>query len=68
MTTNFRVLEAVSNESYLGDADLTRRSSKFMADPHFAAPQRLRDQYQADRRFFDFRPRPGCEINELEPC
>ena len=36
VTSHFRALESVSKGSYLGDADLTRRSSKFMADANFA--------------------------------
>jgi FAD/FMN-containing dehydrogenase len=60
-------LEKVSKGSYLGDADLTRRSSKFMADENFAKLQRLRDVYDPDRMFFDFYQRSGCSANEFEP-
>jgi FAD/FMN-containing dehydrogenase len=67
VTGHFRALEAVSKGAYLGDADLTRRSSKFMADANFAELQRLRDVYDPDRRFFDFYQRPGCAANEFEP-
>ena len=67
VTSHFRALEPVSKGSYLGDADLTRRSSKFMADANFARLQRLRDVYDPERRFFDFHQRPGCEVNEFEP-
>jgi len=66
ITTRFRALEPLSHGSYLGDADLTRRSSKFMADANFAELQRLRDVYDRDRRFFDFYERPGCKANEFE--
>jgi len=67
ITTRFRALEPLSHGSYLGDADLTRRSSKFMADANFAELQRLRDMYDPDRRFFDYYERPGCKANEFEP-
>jgi FAD/FMN-containing dehydrogenase len=67
VTSRFRALEAVSKGSYLGDADLTRRSSKFMADTNFARLQRLRDVYDPERRFFDFYQRSGCSANDLEP-
>jgi len=67
VTSHFRRLETVSHGSYLGDADLTRRSSKFMADANFAKLQRLRDTYDPDRRFFDFYQRSGCSANEFEP-
>ena len=42
VTSHFRGLETVSKGSYLGDADLTRRSSKFMADANFAKLGELR--------------------------
>jgi FAD/FMN-containing dehydrogenase len=67
VTSGFRELEKVSKGSYLGDADLTRRSSKFMADENFAKLQRLRDMYDPDRMFFDFYQRSGCSANEFEP-
>jgi FAD/FMN-containing dehydrogenase len=67
VTTRFRALETISKGSYLGDADLTRRSSKFMADANFARLQRLRDVYDPDRRFFDFYQRSGCSANDFEP-
>ncbi len=67
VTTRFRALEPVSKGSYLGDADLTRRSSKFMADANFARLQSLRDVYDPDRLFFDFYQRSGCSVNEFEP-
>lgn len=67
VTSHFRNLEPVSKGSYLGDADLTRRSSKFMADANFARLQALRDVYDPDRLFFDFYQRPGCPANEFEP-
>jgi FAD/FMN-containing dehydrogenase len=66
ITAKFRALEPVSKGSYLGDADLTRRSSKFMADDNFARLQQLRDLYDPDRLFFDFYQRPGCAVNEFE--
>jgi FAD/FMN-containing dehydrogenase len=66
VTSRFRELEPLSKGSYLGDADLTRRSSKFMADANFAKLQRLRDIYDRDRRFFDFYARPGVVVNEFE--
>ena len=67
VTRHFRALEPLSKGSYLGDADLTRRSSKFMADANFAKLQRLRDRFDPDGRFFDFYQRPGCAANEFEP-
>jgi FAD/FMN-containing dehydrogenase len=67
VTGHFRALQPVSTGSYLGDADLTRRSSKFMADTNFAKLQALRDVYDPDRRFFDFYQRTGCAANEFEP-
>jgi FAD/FMN-containing dehydrogenase len=67
VTSHFRNLEPVSKGSYLGDADLTRRSSKFMADANFARLQALRDAYDPDRLFFDFYQRRGCPANEFEP-
>ncbi len=67
VASRFRDLERVSKGSYLGDADLTRRSSKFMADANFAKLQRMRDMYDPDRRFFDFYARPGVAVNEFEP-
>ena len=67
VTTRFRALETVSEGSYLGDADLTRRSSKFMADANFARLRQLRDVYDPDRLFFDFYQRSGCSANEFEP-
>ncbi len=67
VASRFRELERVSKGSYLGDADLTRRSSKFMADANFAKLQRLRDIYDPDRRFFDFYAPPGVGANEFEP-
>ena len=67
VTSRFRKLEAVSKGSYLGDADLTRRSSKFMADANFAKLQQLREVYDPDRMFFDFYQRSGCSANEFEP-
>jgi hypothetical protein len=67
VTGHFKALEPVSKGSYLGDADLTRRSSKFMADANFAKLQRLRDVYDLDRLFFDFYQRSGCAANEFEP-
>ena len=67
VTSGFRALEPVSKGSYLGDADLTRRSSKFMADANFARLQELREVYDPDRRFFDFYQRSGCAANEFEP-
>jgi FAD/FMN-containing dehydrogenase len=66
VTSRFRALEPVSKGTYLGDADLTRRSSKFMADENFARLQQLRDLYDPDRLFFDFYQRPGCAVNEFE--
>lgn len=66
VTSHFRALEPVSKGSYLGDADLTRRSSKFMADANFARLGQLRDVYDPDRVFFDFYQRPGCTVNEFE--
>ena len=56
----------MSKGSYLGDADLTRRSSKFMADANFAKLQRLRDTYDPDRRFFDFSAPAGATVNTSE--
>ena len=67
VTSGFRSLEPVSKGSYLGDADLTRRSSKFMADANFARLQELREVYDPERRFFDFYQRSGCAANEFEP-
>jgi FAD/FMN-containing dehydrogenase len=67
VTTRFRALEPVSRGSYLGDADLTRRSSKFMADTNFTRLQRLRDVHDPEGRFFDFYQRSGCAANEFEP-
>ena len=67
VTSHFRRLEAVSHGSYLADAALDHRSSKFMADANFAKLQRLRDVYDPDRRFFDFYQRSGCSANEFEP-
>ena len=67
VTTRFRALEPVSKGSYLGDADLTRRSSKFMADANFARLQQLREVHDPERRFFDFYQRSGCSANEFEP-
>ncbi len=67
VTSRFRALEPVSKGSYLGDADLTRRSSKFMSDANFARLQALRDVYDPDRLFFDFYQRSGCAANEFEP-
>ena len=67
VTSAFRALEPVSKGSYLGDADLTHRSSKFMADANFDKLQRLRDVYDPDRRFFDFYQRSGWSANEFGP-
>ena len=67
VTTRFRALEPVSKGSYLGDADLTRRSSKFMADTNFARLQQLREVHDPEHRFFDFYQRSGCSANEFEP-
>lgn len=67
VTSRFRALEPVSKGSYLGDADLTRRSSKFMADANFARLAQLRDRYDPDRLFFDFYQRSGCAANDFEP-
>lgn len=67
VTSRFRALEPVSKGSYLGDADLTRRSSKFMADENFARLKALRDAHDPDRLFFDYYCRPGCTVNEFEP-
>jgi FAD/FMN-containing dehydrogenase len=67
VTSRFRALEAVSKGSYLGDADLTRRSSKFMSDANFARLQQLREVHDPDRLFFDFYQRSGCSANEFEP-
>ncbi len=66
VTSAFRSLEPVSKGSYIGDADLTRRSSKFMAAANFAKLQQLRTVYDPDRRFFDFHQRPGTTVNEFE--
>lgn len=66
VTSRFRDLEPVSKGSYIGDADLTRRSSKFMADANFARLQALRDVWDPDRMFFDYYCRPGCTVNEFE--
>ena len=66
VTARFRALEPVSKGSYLGDADLTHRSSKFMADANFARLQQLRDLYDPDRMFFDYHCRPGGTVNEFE--
>ena len=67
VTSRFRALEGVSKGSYLGDADLTHRPSKFMADDNFAKLQRLRDIYDPDRRFFDFYAPAGATVNNFAP-
>jgi FAD/FMN-containing dehydrogenase len=67
VTSRFRELERVSKGSYLGDADLAHRPSKFMADDNFAKLQRLRDIYDPDRRFFDFYAPTGATVNSFEP-
>ena len=67
VTSRFRALEPVSKGSYLGDADLTRRSSKFMADANFAKLQKMREVYDPEGRFFDFYQHSGCAANEFEP-
>ena len=42
----------------MGDADLTRRSSKFMADANFARLAQLHDQVEATLLLEDLRDRP----------
>ena len=59
-------MEQVSKASYLGDADLTRRSSKFMADANFARLQQPHEVHDPEHRFFDFYQRSGCSANEFE--
>ncbi|MEY2552163.1 MAG: hypothetical protein QOC57_23, partial [Ilumatobacteraceae bacterium] len=66
VTSAFRSLEPMSKGSYLGDADLGHRSSKFMADANFARLAELRDHYDPGRFFHDFYERPGCVANEFE--
>ncbi|MEY2445763.1 MAG: hypothetical protein QOE00_2343 [Ilumatobacteraceae bacterium] len=66
VTSAFRSLEPMSEGSYLGDADLGHRSSKFMADANFARLAELRDHYDPGRLFHDFYERPGCVANEFE--
>ena len=66
VTGHFTALEPVCKGSYLGDADLTRRSSKFMADANFAKLARLRAEHDPDGLFFDFYALPGATVNEFE--
>jgi FAD/FMN-containing dehydrogenase len=63
VTERFVALEPLSVGQYLGDADLTRRPGKFMADANFSRLEALRDRYDPDRRFVGYLVKGGATPN-----
>jgi len=66
MSDRYRALEPLSKGTYLGDADLLRRPAPFMAADNFRRLTAVRDEYDPQRRFPDFRVKPGTTPNEFE--